>query len=172
MQQRQDELAFHPLAQRQLPDWTPNDVTGRQQLAQLIDPAPAFDRRNIVQRTMKMEGLQRRQIPCQLLLLPHHQSDRLEELRAPLERVMAQYRKMAAARSHDTREHFQRGGLARAITAEKTNHFTRVYREGNIRNSRHVRLLATKVTQQAARLVVTGPVNLVNLADTTQLDCF
>ena len=86
------------------------DLAELEQVGQLAQRLAVLGEGDLVERPVELEGLGRREIPQQLLLLPHHQGDRLEELDPPLEGGEAGDAHPPGGGMQEAGEHLQGGG--------------------------------------------------------------
>ena len=129
MQQRRQQLGLHPLPQRQLAHRPAQLGPQLEHRRQLIDAAAGLPVGDAVDGGIDGQGVERRQIPDQLLLLPHHQGDRPQEGGLAAGRHMPGHRHRAAARMDQAAEHLEGGGLASAVGAEEPHHLAGLDRE-------------------------------------------
>ena len=121
--ERRRELALHALAERELARRLADAASpSSSSVGELASVASVLRARDVVDRAVELERLGGRQVPEELLLLPHHEHDLLQE------RGLAR----CAARSPPTRtsprvgwsrpgEHLQRRRLARAVRPEEAD---------------------------------------------------
>ena len=121
VEQRRHQLALHPLAQRQLAGRLVDEVADLQQLDQLAHRLVGLRARDVVDRAVHGVGLRRRQIPEELLLLPHHQRDELQEARVAILGDVRPDPHRARRRVQQAGQHLERGRLPGAVRAEEAD---------------------------------------------------
>ena len=121
MEERGHELALHALAERQVPHRAVDQVAELEELDQLAGRLPGLGCVDPEQRPVELEGLARRQVPQELLLLPHDEGDAPEEV--GLARRGARAADLDDPRGGDeqAREHLERRGLAGPVRAEEAD---------------------------------------------------
>ena len=123
MQQRCDQLQLHAFAQGELADIDVQLVLHHQQFRQFADGALKPVVRNAVDFSVQLQRLACRQIPPKLIFLAQQQRELASIFIVPFPRRIAQNLGRAAGGIYQTRQHFERRGLARAIGAKKTHQF-------------------------------------------------
>ena len=81
------ELALHALAERELARRLLEQRLELEQRDELVERLAVLRARHAVDRAVELEGLRRRQVPQELLLLSGHQHDRAQEARVALRRA-------------------------------------------------------------------------------------
>ena len=131
MDQRGDQFHLHALAQREAAHLHVEQVFHIQQLGQLAQGGFIGRVVDLVDALVQVQQLVGRQVPPQLVLLPHHDGELHLEGFLALPGGKAQHVRFAAAGVQNAREHLQRGGLARPIGAQETHHLALFDLEGN-----------------------------------------
>ena len=102
-----------------------HEVAELEELRQLAHRLLVLRPWHAVDRAIELEGLARRQVPEELLLLPEDEHDLLEERVLAATRLVAVDGDLAARRMQQPREDLERRRLARAVRAEKAHALAR-----------------------------------------------
>ena len=119
MDERGRQLALHALAEREL---TRRLLEQRLELEhgdQLVEHLAIALARHAVDRAVELEGLGRRQVPQQLLLLAGDEHDPAQEVGMALGGVPPGHADLAGGGVQEARHHLERGGLAGAVGSEE-----------------------------------------------------
>ena len=122
--------------------------------------------RDVVDGAVQLERLRRRQVPEELLLLPHHQRDAFQERGLALLRRVAGDLHVARRGVKQPDEHLERRRLARAVGAEEADALARFDDEREIVDGVHRLVFAMNQRTQGvreARLATVHAVVLVQL---------
>src|SRR5579885_2391628 len=125
VQQRRDEFHFHSLAQRQFADAHAEFVPHGQQLAQFGDGALETRFGDVVNFRVQFQRFPRGQVPPKLVFLAEDEGKLAAIAVVAFPRRVAENPGLTAGGIEQTGQHFERGGLARAIRAKKTDQFSR-----------------------------------------------
>ena len=150
MQQRGDQLHLHPLAQRELAHRLLGQLLHAQETGQLIQRVPELRRRDRVDLAQELEAIGGRQVPPELILLPHHQRELAAERIGPLPGDEAQHPCLAGRRIDQPREHLQRRRLPRPVGAQERDHLPRLDREADRLDGADLPVLAVVEPAQGA----------------------
>ena len=141
-----------------------------EQLDQLADAGFELRPRDLVDGPVQGEGLGRRQVPEELLLLPHHQGDGLEEGVLATGRDEAGHPYLAGAGMEEPGEDLQRGGLARPVRAEEPDALPGSHGEGDAVDGLDRLVAAPEERADRCAEPRLAPVDLVLLAQLADLD--
>ena len=94
-----------------------------QEVSELADPTLHHSLGNAIDRSVHPDGVPRRQIPDQLLLVPHHQGDVLQEPCLTALGLGPGHQELTAARVNEPAQHFQGGGLPGTVGPKEADHF-------------------------------------------------
>ena len=110
--ERRAELAFHALAERERPRGPLHDLLDLEELGELADGGFELGARHVVHGAIELEGLARRQVPQELLLLTEDEHDLLQKRVFSLPRLVPVDAHLAARRMEEAGENLQRRGLS------------------------------------------------------------
>ena len=170
MQQRDGQLALHPLAQRELPRRLAQERRQVQKLGELGHGRVVLLAGNIVDGAVEQERFGRRQVPEKLLLLSHHQRDLLEEPAGALPGDEARHRDPTFGGMQEPGQHFQSCRLPRAVRSEKADALAGGDGEGNVFDRLHVLVGAMEQRAESRRQPGSPPVDAVPLAQAIDFD--
>lgn len=166
VQQRRDQFALHPLAQREFADRAVELGVEAEHPGQFVDAAFGLVVGHVVDRGVDVQRVHRGQVPHELLLLAHDQRDLPQEVGLAVERGVANDFGPAAAGMDQPGEHLERGGLARAVRAEEPDDFAGADLEARLLDGFDVVVLAIKKVPHGAaqpRLFVRDAISLGEL---------
>src|SRR5258708_7843589 len=130
MQQRGGKLALHPLSQAQPAHWFLQQIAKVKQRDQLIQRFAELLIRNLVDRLIDQKRIHSRDVPHELVAIPHYQADAPEiSVFAPGGDV-PQDPRFAARWMKQSGEHLERGGLACAVWAQEADDLPFFHAEG------------------------------------------
>ena len=121
VEQRDADLAFHALAERQGAHLLLEDVADIQQCDQLVEGLLICSFGQVVHRGVDQERVHRRQVPAQLAALAHEHADPAQIGRLAPPRNMPHDRAGARRRVQQPRHHLQRRRLSRPVGTEETD---------------------------------------------------
>src|SRR5262249_12908082 len=114
------------------PDRLAHEIADVQQLDELVARRPELLSRNAVDRPVQLVRVERRQIPLQLVTVPHDERDPAQEGALTPRRDEAEHERLAAAWVQEAREHLQRRRLAGPVRPEEADDLARLDRERNL----------------------------------------
>ena len=123
MQQRRDQLHFHAFAEGKFAHADVELVFDGEQFAHFGDGAFETVGGDAVNFCVQFERFARGQIPPQLVFLAEHERKLAAITISAFPRCITEHLGGAARRIKQAGEHFERGGFARAVRAEKTDQF-------------------------------------------------
>src|SRR5438876_6456146 len=138
MEERRGQLTLHALAQRQLAYRLVAHLGEREQRDELLEPLPIVGLRQVVDRTVELKRLLRRQIPHELLAVAEHEGDASLEGGPAGPGVEPGDLDPPARRVQETREHLERRGLAGPVGAEECDDLPRLDAEGHVTHRLHL----------------------------------
>src|SRR5260221_69653 len=100
---------------------------------------------------MELEAIRGREIPPELILLPHHQRETAAKRIEPIPRREAENLSRAAGGKDKTRKHLERGCLAGTVGAEKCDHFAGFDREAHAIDRAHIFRLSAHQPAQGSK---------------------
>ena len=150
MQQGGRQLALHPLAEREFADLFAQERAELEQLVEFLERRRVLRLRNFVDGLVDQKGLDRGQVPQELLLLAHHQGEAAQVGRLAPVGGVAQDRSRPAGRVEQAGQDLEGGGLAGPIWPEKTDHLAGRDIERDLVNRLHGLVLAGEEGPQAA----------------------
>ena len=163
MQQGRQQLRLHALAEGELAHRPRQLLPQFEHVRQFGDAAPGGGVIEAIDGRIHPQGIERRQIPDQLLLLAHHQGDLTQEVGLAALGDVACHLGAAATGMDQATEHLQGGGLAGAVGAEEAHHLAGLNRETHRLHGRHIAMAPLHEMAQGAgqaRLLVGHPVGL------------
>ena len=168
MEQGRGELALHPLSEGQLANLLVQDGPKIQQIRELLHRLEVVAMGNFIDRAVHEEGFARRQVPDQLVLLPHHQRDLAKKLRLAIKGAESADADFSAGRKEQARQNLQRCGLSCAVGPEESHDFPFPDFKGHILNRPNGLVLPREERLQGAKesgLLVVHFVELGKMTD-------
>src|SRR5262245_60903981 len=115
MKQGGRQLHLHPLAQRKLADGLLEEARGLEELGQLREGPLELSRLDAIDLLVQAKRLHRRQVPPELVFLPHDEGEAAAIGDLALPGDVAKNVGCAASGIDDAREEFERGGFTSAV---------------------------------------------------------
>ena len=125
VQQRADHFHLHPLAQRQIPHGLTHEILDVEQVDQLVARLEEILAAQAVDRAVELERVERREIPLQLVAIPHHERDLAQVVLLAPGRDVSEHPPLARRGVEEAGEHLQRRRLAGAVRAEEADDLAR-----------------------------------------------
>jgi hypothetical protein len=129
---------------RQLPRRPLDEVAELEQGHELAHGLVELPLRQIVDGAVHREGVDGRQIPQELLLLPHDERDASQEVELAAARIEAVDAHRARRRMQKARQHFERRRLAGAVGPEKADALAGGDAEGQLVDGAHDAIFAVE----------------------------
>ena len=174
MQQGRQQFGLHPLAQGKLAHRSPQLLAQLQHLGELANASLGLRLRNAVDRGINPQRIEGGQVPDQLLAVAHHQGDLAQEAGLTPKGLVACHLQLAAAGVDQTGEHFQSGGLAGAVGAQKANNLPRLDREADSIHRQHIAMAPPQQMLNCAgqaRLLLADSVGLAQPTSANDWTC-
>jgi hypothetical protein len=124
VQQGGDDPDLHPLAEREIAHRLADEIPDLEQVDQLVAHREIVGAVEPVDRAVQLEGVECRNVPLQLVPVPHHHRHPPEVLALATRGHMAEHARLTARRIEQAREHLQRRRLACAVWAKEPDHLT------------------------------------------------
>ena len=121
MEQGADDLDLHPLAERKLSDGLAHEVAHVEQRDQLVPQREEVRTRDLVDRAVELEGVERRQVPLQLVPVAHDERDPAQEVALALRGDVPEDACLPAGHVEETGQHLEGRRLAGAVRAEEAD---------------------------------------------------
>ena len=144
VQKRAHDLHLHALAERKLSHRLADEVADVQQFDHLVTDRDEVLARQPVDRPVELERVHGRQIPLQLVSVPHHERHLAQVVLLAARGDVAENARLAARGEEEPGEHLERRGLAGAVRAEKADDLTGSDFERDCVHGAHVACLAVK----------------------------
>src|SRR5689334_16322772 len=132
MQERRDELALHPLAERQLPHGLVAHLAEAEQCDELLEPLAIIGLWEVVDRAVQLVSLLRRKIPHELLAIAEHERDATLERGPAGPGVEPGDVHPPTGRIQQAGEHLERRRFSRAVGTEERDDLARVDLERHV----------------------------------------
>jgi hypothetical protein len=121
VQQRPGQLALHPLAEREIAHGFRQERLQVEQFAQLVSCLAILGLGDAKDRAIELKRVGNRNVPEQLVALPHYQGDLAEVGLFPLPGNMTEDGGLASRGVKQTGEHLERSRLAGPVRPQKTD---------------------------------------------------
>ena len=121
VQQGAGNLAPHPLPQREVTDRLGDQGAQIEQFAQLAERRVELVFRYLVDGAVQLEGIGHRDVPDELVALPHHQRHLAKEGGITVPGLEAKDARLAGAGVEEAGEHLKRRRLACPVRPEEAN---------------------------------------------------
>src|SRR5690606_21009464 len=119
VEERRRELALHAFSERELAGRLVQKIPELEQLDELGERAAVLVGRDLVDGAVELEGLRRREVPEELLLLAGHEHDGPKEIALAPKGDAAAHRDRTRGGMQQAGEHLERRGLPRPVGAEE-----------------------------------------------------
>ena len=131
MEQRAHDLHLHALSEGKLAHRLADEIAHVEELDQLVADLHEILAMHAIDGSVELEGVERREVPLQLVAIAHHQRDASEKLFLALRRHVPEHVSLARAGVEQAREHLQGGRLAGAVRAEEADDLAGLDVEGD-----------------------------------------
>src|SRR5690348_14396212 len=158
MQERRDELALHPLAERQLAHGLVAHLAEAEQGDELLEPRAVVRIGQVIDRAVQLVGLLGRKIPHELLAIAEDERDATLERGPAGPGVEPGDVNAAAARVQQAREHLERRRLARSVGPQEGHDLARADAERHVPDGAD--LAVTRAQERAKRASDSGVADL------------
>jgi hypothetical protein len=150
VEERGDELEFHPLAEAQLADHDVHFVDDIEQLGERSDDFPVVLGIEAVDGPVELKGFAGGEVPPERVLLSHEQREFALEGILAMPRDVAEDGGFAAGGMQKAAEHLEHRGFAGAVGTEEADEFAFFDGEGDVICGAHFLILAPEQTADSA----------------------